>query len=190
MKLNELISIAEWSDVQSDIFKFYPEQGKFILKDLLFFLSLERMNVVYTDMRIVVLEMDPEDVEEFDLTHEVIGRNGTLNKDFEGFEYLAQSDNPDFANSEADYPIHFAPWEKWLGMNIDEDSLKSYRVSQIVALCLFHMTLYGYDWSEIQEERDRFQQKLDSLKMDLSYREYHPHIRVESKIYFEKILSL
>jgi hypothetical protein len=47
--------------------------------------------------------------------------------------------------------LSFTPWKEWLGMEIDEVSLKNYTGEEILCHCLWEMTFYGYNENDIQK---------------------------------------
>lgn len=56
-----------------------------------------------------------------------------------------------FTNSLA---IEFVPWNEWLGMTLDPETLNNFTELQIIAHCLHEMTFAGFEEQEIQEQLD------------------------------------
>jgi hypothetical protein len=50
------------------------------------------------------------------------------------------------------YAIEFRPWEDWLGMEIDPETLKTISSLDIICHCLWEMTFIGYEQDEIQKQ--------------------------------------
>ena len=51
--------------------------------------------------------------------------------------------------------IEYTPWNEWLGMPIDKDSLRNFSELEIIAHCLIEMTFAGFEQEDIQSEIDR-----------------------------------
>ena len=51
--------------------------------------------------------------------------------------------------------LDFTPWNEWLGMDIDKDTLDGFSELEIIAHCLYEMTFVGFDEEDIKAELDR-----------------------------------
>jgi hypothetical protein len=65
------------------------------------------------------------------------------------------------------YAIDFVPWSEWLGMEIDEAILSTYKTHEIVAHALWEMTFISYDENEIQQEKDDACSMVEGVKTSL-----------------------
>ena len=73
--------------------------------------------------------------------------------------------NPDditdeYSNSLA---IEYTPWQEWLGMPVDTNSLQNFTELEIIAYCLNEMTYAGFEQEEIQAEIDRIKKIADDF---------------------------
>ncbi len=199
MKFGELIDSISWDELKDEPLLYVSDDEEYRKREseefLLMFSRLIRMEPVETDMRIVIKETyileDPDEIEEYDETVPMAyGRNGTLNKDFEDFEYLTKSNDPEFANAEADYNLQCVAWEKWLGMEIDRQTLESYTPTQIAACCMVDMSLFGFERELVYDEVEGVRRDLEELKkMTPAEKKAHPK-EVSAKVHYEKILFL
>ena len=73
--------------------------------------------------------------------------------------YTNPADRTDkYSNSLA---IEFTPWQEWLGMPIDMETMDKFSELEIVAHCLNEMTYAGFEQEDIQAEIDRVKQIAD-----------------------------
>jgi len=42
------------------------------------------------------------------------------------------------------YAIEFVEWKKWLGMDLENETMNNFNELEIIAHCLYEMTFYGY----------------------------------------------
>jgi len=94
---------------------------------------------------------------------EVIGMNGTLNRDQDDFGNCGKAADSPFALEETAFALTLEPWEEWLGMEIDSDTLNEHAAAQIVANCLWEMTFHGFSQTQICEEREELQRRVAEL---------------------------
>jgi hypothetical protein len=175
MYLAELICNTEWEDIKPQPFLYYfaseEHTDKAATDFLILFSKLQRVAPIKSDMQIIIIKTDllgdPYHIEEGDeIIHEVVGRNGTLNKEVKGFKYLGRLDDSKFTHRQADYCLCVTSWEKWLGMEINKQTLEHYTNSQIVARCMAEMTLMSFSQFEIRKEKEEIRQevcKLDAM---------------------------
>lgn len=195
MKFAELIDSISWEELKNEPFLYIADGEEFRKKEcekfLFMFSKLIWMEPVETDMRIVIVETTFDEIDEDEVTlYLPYGRNGTRNKDLEDFEYLAESNDPEFANAEADYSIQYVAWEKWLGMEIDKQTLERYTATQIVASCMVDMSMFGFKREYVKNETELIRQYVETVqKMTPAEKMNNPE-EVEQKVHCEKILSL
>jgi hypothetical protein len=162
MKLSELLTSISWADVKASLLWNYPSTEDSLEGYRRAFSCLQNLQAVASNMRIFVRRRFREDLDEKSFT-EVTGRDGTRNRNLEDFQYLAQPVDPEYASAETDYSLVFEPWEGWLGMDIDPQTL-DYPALQIAAHCLWEMTIHGFEPSQVQAERDELKWRLDDLE--------------------------
>jgi hypothetical protein len=64
------------------------------------------------------------------------------------------------------YALDFTPWSEWLGMEIDEVSLKELKPHEIVAHCLWEMTFFSFDEEETQQACNELKETIAQLEND------------------------
>jgi hypothetical protein len=82
----------------------------------------------------------------------VYGYDGRLNKDIEGFEGLGVPPDGESAMSLARFRMVYAPWEEWLGMEIDARTMAGTEENAIIAHCIKEMTWAGFDQGTIRQQ--------------------------------------
>lgn len=100
-------------------------------------------------MRIVLRQLIPEDEDEGPYVG-VSGRDGTL-----------AANLPDGEAREESYALEFAPWQEWLGMTIDPETLARYNEEDILAHCLGEMTFLGYEQGIVGAKARRLEQAVE-----------------------------
>ena len=60
--------------------------------------------------------------------------------------------------------LEFTPWDEWLGMDIDQSSLKDFSSYEIICHCLDEMTFMGFDQEEIKNEMDKIKEAVADYK--------------------------
>jgi len=162
MKLSELISAVGWAEARASLLWSYPDVEKSIEGYRRVFDSLRRLKPAASSMRLVVHQAFREGLDDAPFV-QVSGRNGTRNKDLEDFKHSEHAADPAYAEAEVGFALEFEPWEQWLGMEIDPQTLRDYTAPQIVAHCLWEMALHGFEQSEIQAERDEIRRRIEQL---------------------------
>jgi len=163
MKLSDLLASVTWADVKASLLWNYPGAEDSIEDYRRAFASLRKRDAVATEMRLLLRQTFREGLDEKPFI-EVTGRDGTRNRDLEDFPHLGQSADSEYAKAETDFSLALEPWERWLGMDIDPETLSTYTASQIAAHCLWEMTFYGFEPSRIQTERDELRRRIDELE--------------------------
>ena len=54
-------------------------------------------------------------------------------------------------NDHTCFAIEGTPWNEWLGMPVDDDTLKELTPAQIVGYSMYEMTYFGWSEEEIRE---------------------------------------
>jgi len=138
MKFDSLIKSTNWLSAKATLLAIYPEQIE----------SINAYEEVYNKLQ----TMEPKEVA-IDIILTQHYDDETLEPscvDVSGINLNATED--DITNGLA---IEFCPWNEWLGMGIDELTLKEFTELEIIAHCLYELTYAGYDENEIQEEFDK-----------------------------------
>ena len=131
MDLKELLKTTPWQDIAIALVTAYPNQRKLLEGYQIVFETLKLMAPKDSDLTLHVV-YDDSDSE--DGGHDVYG---------------TKSDKPDER-----WGLLFVSWAEWLGMELAPETLSTYSYSQIVALCLFEMTFFGFT-EYLREEKNK-----------------------------------
>lgn len=162
MTLSDLIATIRWADVKAALIWGYPDAEASIDDYRRVFESLRKLDPIPSNMRIIVRKTLPEGPEGAPV-YEVSGRDGSLNRDQRDFPSLGPSADSAYANAETDFSLSLESWERWLGMAIDPATLAVYAPAQIVAHCVWEMTFYGLEPSQIEEVREEIKRRAEEL---------------------------
>lgn len=146
MKLAELINTNHWLSVEMTLLKLYPEQFENIDAYNGIYRNLQEMKVEENKIKIIIDQDYDEETGELCFP-DVYGRN----------------DNEKDVLKEA-LALEFVPWQEWLGMTIEERTMKNFNELEIIAHCLYEMTFMGYEEEEIQN------QLLEIMKIEEEYK--------------------
>lgn len=147
MILQKLFKQVNWTCIWNRMLELYPDAKS---NDLEYFSSFNkciRMTPVSNPMRIV-LEIIDGDIE-------VGGKDGSVNQT---------------TGKEERYALDFTSWDKWMGMEIDAYTRKSFIPVDIVVHCLIEMTFISFDEAEITLELESIKddiKKIDSGEMKM-----------------------
>ena len=148
MKFTDLIKTNSWLSIEMVLLQCYPDEKKNIAAYEQIFNNLQLMEAVACGISIVVsTEQDAFDESEY------VNVSGRENNPKENPNKLTDS-----------LAIEFTPWNEWLGMDIDKDTLQDFTELEIIAHCLFEMTFMGFDEEEIQAEMDKLKDIADEYK--------------------------
>ena len=139
MKFTELIKTNSWLSIEIVLIQLYPDEKKNISAYEQIFNDLQLMEAVACDISIVLSnEQDAFDESEY------VDVSGRENNPKENIDMLTNS-----------LAIEFTPWNEWLGMDIDKNTLQDFTELEIIAHCLYEMTFMGFEEEEIQAEIDK-----------------------------------
>ena len=135
MKFKEIIiKNNNWAGVKKMLLKLYPDQKGNISSYKKVFNKLQVLEPTEQDFSILARWV--KDDEENDYV--IVSGYYNSDKDADG-------------QPTEDYALDFTPWSKWLGMDIDQNTLKTFSELEIIAHCLYDLTFYGFDEDTIQE---------------------------------------
>jgi len=146
MKLGEIIKINHWLSVELTLLKLYPDQDENISAYKSIYAKLRKMEPVDSAIEIVIEQVFDEKNQEYGIGN-VYG--------------IDHSSTNEISNGIA---LEFTKWNKWLGMKIQEMTLKEFTELEIIAHCLYEMTFVGYEESEIQDEVEKIKGIADEFK--------------------------
>ena len=150
MTLKELFKKNSWLSVREDLYHCYPDEK---LNDHGYeavFSKLQVMDAANSDLKIVLRTVADDTFSEEPYV------------DVSGKKW--ESKNGNGTGRYESYAIEFKPWEEWLGMKIDEISLREFTETEILAHCLFEMTFVGFDQKQIQKRYEEMTDLTEEIK--------------------------
>ena len=147
MKLIEIIKRNSWQSIEPVFLQLYADDKEDILDYETAFGNLKSISPTNSNITLVVgWVKDDSDEEEF------VYPSGYYN-------------NPeDYQDGQNHMLIlDYISWDKWLGMDIDEQSIKNFTEPELISHCLFQMTISGYSEKEIQETKVRIKDLLNAI---------------------------
>jgi hypothetical protein len=162
MNLSQLIGTTEWADVERSLRRRYPDAQELLEDYRDTFLLLRRLTPATSSMRLSIRTTFRPGLDDEPFP-EVAGKNGTLNRDQKGFQHLGKAADSTYALSEAEFGLELQPWNEWLGMEIEVDTLDEYLESEIIAHCLYELTFLGFTETAVTAQREELQRRVDEL---------------------------
>lgn len=149
MKLNDLIKSTNWLSVEQTLLRLYPDSVNEIDDYRDVFEKLKTMEPVDYNMSIALSD--------FESDKDIDGESET-NTDVYGRETIKTSEESET------YAIEFVEWNKWLGMDLAQETITNYTEYEIIAHCLHEMTLISFDESEIKEQLDSLSKTIEEFQ--------------------------
>jgi len=149
MKLGDLIKDSSWLSVEIIFSKIFPDQISF----------LENYETVFNQLKI----LKPKSSGIYIIIDNVID-------EFDNEEYVDVSGYDNWRGSTSknliteSLALEFTPWAEWLGMSIDQESVKTFSSLEIISHCLNEMTFMGFSQKEIDDEWKKIKETADDLK--------------------------
>jgi len=148
MKFYQLIKSYNWLSIELTLLQLYPDQHVMLDEYRNVFEKLNTLTPEDDDMLIVLTDCDTEFKGEKETYVDVSGR-----------KRIREPDRIDCS-----YAIEFVAWNKWLGMDLAEETVEHFTDLEIIAHCLFEMTFVGYEEEEIQEQFDAINDRVEEYK--------------------------
>lgn len=139
MTFEELIKSNAWLSVKMVLTKLFPDQEEF----------MDDYQSVFNKLQ-VMLPLPSSITIEIESIHDTYDNSQYI--DVAGYYTDPANRDNEYTNSLA---IEYTPWNEWLGMPIDDNSLKKFSELEIISHCLNEMTYAGFEQEEIQSEMDR-----------------------------------
>lgn len=148
MKFEELIKSHSWLSVKMTLEKLFPDEKNY----------LDGYEEVFNTLKTAEAEVS-------DVTLNVRWEHD----DFDNTDYVHVSGyytNPDDREDEysGGLAIEYTPWEEWLGMDIDSESLKNFSELEIIAYSLNEMTYAGFTQEDVQTQMDKLKKIVDDYE--------------------------
>jgi len=131
MILKECLLQTNWSAVNADLCRLFPEFVEYMASYQAAYEELDRTKPEVGNTRITIGRFEPNSV----LPFYIVGFNGECPKG---------------------YCLKFIPWQRWLGLHIDPSLHDQYQHSEIVAICLYDMSWAGFRSDEVESFRREF----------------------------------
>ena len=138
MKLKEIISQVDWTEVAIAIVSERPYQRPVLKRFRKVFESLMLMEPAESEYQIRI-DRSPDVLDPEDTYPEVVGTK-------EGVDER--------------WALSFCPWAEWLGMEVCTETMGAFSSSQIVANCLHEMTFFGFTEGKIKGHRDELDDRI------------------------------
>jgi hypothetical protein len=124
MTLKNLLDQTSWEQVWVVMSELFPDYEDYMESFQLAYDNLKRMDQTDENIRLIIGRYEPDGLIPF----YVVGFQGECPKCFS---------------------LKFAPWERWLGVKVDEVLLRQYEKLEIVAICLYDMTWAGFSSEDV-----------------------------------------
>lgn len=133
MKLESVLKNSKWEKVQEAFIIEYPDPKFTDHMDLFkeVYIELGKLEPLTSDFKIRI-ERIPEINEQ--------------DKDFISVSGIRKEH--DFSER---YGLSITMWEKWLGMEMEHETIRDFNYNEIIAYCLYEMTFYGFDQETIAD---------------------------------------
>jgi len=174
MTFAELVKSNAWLSVKMVLIKLFRDQEEFMDDYQNVFNKLQVMPPIPSSITI-----------EIESLHDTYDNSQYV--DVAGYYTDPANRNDEYTNSLA---IEYTPWDEWLGMPIDENSLKIFSELEIISYCLNEMTYAGFEQEEIQSEMDKIKaikEDYDNLSTEEKKKQTIPleELKPKCNIYFE-----
>ena len=137
MRFGDLINNSSWLSVEAVFSRLFPGQIPYLDDYRTVYEELKVLRPIDSSIYIIIETI----IDEFD-DKEYVSVSGYYNSKTHEF-------NDEIKDSLA---LEFTSWPEWLGMTIDNDSIKCFSSYEIICYCLHEMTFMGYNQKEINKE--------------------------------------
>ena len=162
MTFAELIAETSWSEVKAALLWLYPDQSQYVINYRNVFRELRRLKPESNSMRVAIECRAIPGFEE-EPAPEVIGRNGTLNRELNDFKFLGKDATAEHGAEEVVWSLALRPRRSWQGMTIEPATLAEYSSAQIVAHCLNEITFHGFSEAENRKVREELRRRVSEI---------------------------
>src|SRR5262245_6834287 len=152
MILKELQEKCDWDSVSAKLTELYPDQADNLPNYYRAWVEMRPLTPVPSSMMITI--GDHHDEQTGKSTYSVSGieaatGKGSVVRTLEGFRELP-------------YSLSMTKWVEWLGMEIEPQTMSRYSELEIVAHCLFEMTVYGWSQGDVSDFHDELMGQYES----------------------------
>lgn len=143
MTFKEIVEHNDWASVEPIFQRLYSDELSNVPGYEKVFSELKLLKAIKTDI-IILFSKEWNKFDKLEYIH-VSG-------------YDRNKENPNNKTIET-LAIEFSPWEEWLGMEIDKETLNSFSEIEILCHCLYEMTFFGFNQSKIKKKLDQINQE-------------------------------
>jgi hypothetical protein len=150
MKLGDLVKSNNWLSVQITLLQIYPDQLNMLDEYQGVFEKLKILDPTNYDLDIVLetYDCDPN----FESTQNTY------------VDVSGRKKNPDPDAITDGYALEFLDWDKWLGMDLAEETILHFSELEIIAHCLYEMTFVDYEEESIQQQFKSISDRVEEYK--------------------------
>lgn len=69
-----------------------------------------------------------------------------------------------YPTKDLNYGIEFTSWEEWISMYFTEETLTTFTHEEIVGACLYEMTFYGFDDTDVQQALNEMYNEVEEIR--------------------------
>jgi N-acetylglutamate synthase-like GNAT family acetyltransferase len=149
MKFKDLIRKNSWSSIEIRLLDFFPKEKSRISAYEEVFLKLQIMQEKESNMLIVL-----------DKEYDSDAPNGY----YVGVSGRKKDNTKDEPKMTPLYAIEFTPWDEWLSMEIDSNTISEFTEHDIIAHCLYEMTFIGFDEMKIQGKLNQLTKTAEAVE--------------------------
>ena len=156
MKFRELVDKYVWDDVCPVLLRLYPDEEQIGESYEQVYETLRSLQPASTKLRICI-ETVTDGLD--GTTYEsVSGKDGTTDRET-ALKRIGMTSEVIRRPPSASRPTD---WTKWLGMEIDPETVARYSEPEIIGHCLWEMTFYGFSREKIQKFIDDMEESIRS----------------------------
>lgn len=137
----EILRMVSFETVWNELIEYYSDMFQIKNKYLTVYESL-------------FTQSPARNVEEMIIHIDVVDSNDSLNEN--SIEYRVHGKNNSL-EWKGHWDVSASNWEDWLGFYVDQQVLESFSDEQIVALCLYEMTWFGFSEEQIKQNADNLE---------------------------------
>jgi len=149
MILRDLVIGNSWLSVELIFPRLYPDQASSLNGYERVFNELKTLPPVNSEITILI----SNEIDSFDNEPYVNVSGYNHSKTSRSIDDLTDS-----------LALEFTPWNEWLGMKIDEHSLKDFNELELICHCLHEMTFMGFNQKEIDNEWQKIKKAEQEFK--------------------------
>lgn len=137
----EVLNKVSFEEVWSKMLEYYPDLGQTNEKYSTVYESLLSKNLT-TNLENMIIHIDAVDSDD------------SPNRDYIEYRVHGKNNSPEWNGY---WDISANNWDEWLGFYVDHKAIDNFSSEQIVALCLYEMTWFGFTEEQIKSKTDNLE---------------------------------